>query len=259
MKGRKMKRSKLAMLTPGFLLVAGLMIGLTTTASATAITTSGGGILAIGNLQGTLVGVSQTCINWGYPAACQTTTGIADSVSGIDPFFLLGPGTIKDLPLGVALPLVDFQTVQSTLGLVHFDMTSFIAPVVAGVNNCTTFALGAECAPAGSPFLLKQSDTNQVGITMNLNEIAYLNTSTTGSTPYKAIFTTQISGVIPGTTIVATIPNILAYLGASASNNITATWSATESPQPIPEPGQLLIMGSGLIGLALLKRRKARS
>src|SRR5436305_553721 len=96
-----------------------------TKASATPIPLGGGGVLNISNLVGTLVGVSGTCINWNYPAACTAATSVQDSVSGSDPaVFTVGStplDTIKDLPVGVSLPLIDFQTVQSPLpgGVVH--------------------------------------------------------------------------------------------------------------------------------------------
>src|SRR5579863_10166503 len=72
---------------------------------ATSIPLGGGGILQLDNMTGQLVGVDNTCINWGWPAGCQTTTGIQDTVSGQDPaVFTVGStplDTIKDLPSGV--------------------------------------------------------------------------------------------------------------------------------------------------------------
>ena len=108
---------------------------------AAAIPVGGGGVLQLSNLTGQLVGVNASCINWGQPAACQTTTGIQDSVSGSDPaLFTVGStalDTIKDLPFGVATPLVGFMTVQSPLpgGQVLFDLNSLVVPGAFG--NCT--------------------------------------------------------------------------------------------------------------------------
>ena len=227
-------------------------------ASASPIPLDGGAVLNISNLVGTLVGVSNTCINWGYPAACSASTAVTDSVSGSDPavFTVGNTGTIKDLPLGVALPLVDFQTVLGPLGVVHFDLTAIQTPATPAGNNCSTFALSAICAPGGaSPFVLFQQSANQVGISMALSENAYLGTSSTGTTPYNAIFTTQLSGNLSnGQTV--TIPNILALIGGGGT--ITATWSATESPlSAVPEPSQLVLLGTGLVGLGLWRRRIA--
>src|SRR5689334_8490513 len=164
--------------------------------SASPIPLGGGAVLNISNLVGTLVGVSNACINWGYPAACSVNTAVPDSVSGSDPavFTVGNTGTIKDLPIGVVLPLVDFQTVAGPLGLVHFDLTAIQTPATPAGNNCSTFALSAICTPGGgSPFTLFQASANQVGISMAMSENAYLNTSATGTTPYNSIFTTQLS------------------------------------------------------------------
>ena len=231
-------------------------------ASATPVPLGGGGVLNISNLVGTLVGVSNSCINWGYPNPCSVNTAVPDSVSGSDPsLFTVGTtGTIKDLPIGVVLPLVDFQTVIGPLGVVHFDLTAIQTPATPAGNNCSTFALSAICAPGGgSPFTLFQQSANQVGISMAMSENAYLNTSGTGTTPYNAIFTTQLSGNLSNGQAV-TIPNILSLIGGGGT--ITATWSATESPlSAVPEPSQFFLLGSGLVGLGLWKsrQRSARS
>ena len=248
-------------LTVSVLAVAALAIA-PAQVSATPIPLGGGGVLNISNLVGTLVGVSNTCINWGYPAACSAATAVQDTVSGSDPaVFTVGAtalDTIKDLPIGVPLPLVDFETVQSPLpgGVVHFDLTSILVPATPVGNNCSTFALSAICTPGGgSPFTLFQQSSNQVGITLALSENAYTGSSGTGVTPYNAIFTTQLSGTLNnGQTV--TIPNILALIAGGGT--VTATWSATESPSAVPEPSQLLLLGTGLIGLGFLRRRIGR-
>jgi hypothetical protein len=202
----------------------------------TPIPVSNGAILQLSNLQTQLVALNNMCINWGTPAPCQTITGVGDTVSGSDnTVFTVGSGaangdTILDLPAGVATPLVGFETVQSPLpgGIVTFDLINIVVPASPAVNNCTAFALGAVCSPGGgSPFLLVQTSTIQVSISFSLNAIAYTGSSATGSTPYNAIFTTQLSGTLPNGAAV-TIPNILFFIAGGGT--ITTTWSATESP-----------------------------
>jgi hypothetical protein len=242
---------------------------------ATAIPLTGGAVLNINNLTGQLVGVSNACINWGTPGACQTTTGIPDSVSGSDAG-VFTPGstaqdTIQDLPSGVATPLVDFETVQSPLpgGVVNFDLTSIAIPAIPAGNNCTTFALSAICSPGGgSPFLLIQQGPTTVGITFDTNMIAYTGSSSV-STPYIGIFSTQLSGCLvalvagacPNPSVNSdTIPNLLNFI--AGGNAVTATWAAQESPVPTsgtPEPISFVLFGSGLVSLAVIGRKYRRS
>lgn len=224
---------------------------------AAAIPVGGGGVLQLSNLTGQLVGVNASCINWGQPAACQTTTGIQDSVSGSDPaLFTVGStalDTIKDLPFGVATPLVGFMTVQSPLpgGQVLFDLNSLVVPGAFG--NCTVFAVNATCNPGGgSIFVLFQNTANQVSISFSTTQSAYTGSIATGFTPYNGVFTTQLSGNLSNGNP-DTIPNILNFF--AAGNTITSTWSATLSPTP--EPGTWLLLGAGLIAAGSL--RKVRS
>lgn len=221
-----------------------------------------GAVLDLSNMSGQLVGVSNACINWGIPSACQTTTGIQDTVSGNDSTVFTNGSTsldtIKDLPAGVLIPLVDFMTVQSPLtgSEVFFDLTGIVIPAIPVGNNCTIFALSAICnAGGGSPFLLVQTGDNQVSISFDTTEIAYTGNSTSGSTPYVSVFTTQISGtLLNGNT--DTIPNILNYVAGGGA--IDSTWSASQSPV-VPEPMSFILLGSGLLGMGLLSRWSRRS
>jgi PEP-CTERM motif-containing protein len=224
---------------------------------ATALPVDGNGILNISNLTGTLVGISNSCIDWANAGVCQTTTGIQDSVSGSDATqFNVGNtalDTIKDIPGGVSLPLVDFQTVDSPLagGVVNFDLTSVVIPGALG--NCASSAVFTTCSPAGSDFVLFQQTADQVAISFATNEIAYTGTSASGFTPYVGIFTTELSGKLPDGSDV-NIPDILNYVAGGGT--LTAAWSATESP--VPEPSQFaFLFAAGLIGVVLYSRRRA--
>lgn len=226
---------------------------------ATSIPLGGGGILNLSNMPGTVVGVSSVCINWSGVAGPCVTGSVQDAVSGTDPIFVSGStaaDTIKNLPAGVATPLVGFETVQSTLpgGVITFDLTSIVLPGASG--NCATDVF---CRPGGpSPFSFTQNSANQVSVSFAVTLLAYTGTSASGTTVYNGVFTTQLSGTLPnGATV--TIPNILAF--EAGGGNITSTWSATESPvapATVPEPLSFMLLGSGLVGVSVLGRRRYR-
>lgn len=212
---------------------------LPTHAFATAVPLTGGGVLNIANATGALVGVSSSCIDWGYPAPCQTLTGIPVTVGASDSnLFVANSSTssIKDIPFAVSLPLVAFKQIQSPLpgGFVYFDLTGITVPAPPAVNDCTSGAVSSFCWPGNnSPFLLYQATANQVFISFATTERAYTGSSTTGSTPYEGIFTTQLSGTLLNGQP-ATIPNVLNYIAAGGT--VTATWSSQESPVPQSPP-----------------------
>jgi len=235
----------------------------------------GSGNVSLANMAGTFVGVAggaNPCLDFGFPAACQTTTGIQDAVSSMDTTnFTSGStaaDTIRDVFLFGALPVVDFETVASPLsgGVVNFNLTSIITPPTPVGNNCTTFSPSAVCAPgSGSPLILTQEGSSQVNVTFSVDLAAYTGTSATGSTPYLGIFSTNLSGSLPTMTgnpfsgTADTIPDILGFIGDGGT--ITSTWSAQESAiTATPEPLSFFLLGSGLVGLSLLGRhRRARS
>ena len=227
---------------------------------ATSIPLGGGGVLNLSNFTGQLVGVSPACINWGAPAACQTATGIPDTISGTDAaVFTVGSNvldTIKDLPNGVAIPLVDFVTAQSPLagGVVHFDLNSIVIPGAFG--TCNTFGVNNVCNPGGnSPFVLFQSTATQISVTFSVSASAYTGTSASGTTGYDGIFSTTLSGVLANNQP-ATIPNLLNFF-AVPGNVVNATWSATFSPSTtVPEPGTWMLLGLSLITLGSLRKFK---
>jgi len=235
----------------------------------------GSGNLSLANMAGTFVGVGggvNPCLDFGYPAACQTVTGIQDSVSTMDTTsFTSGStaaDTIKDVFLLGALPVVDFETVQSPLagGVVNFDLTSIVTPATPVGNNCTTYASNAVCSPGGgSPFILTQEGTAQnpqVNVTFSVDLAAYTGTSATGTTPYIGIFSTNLSGTLPVTAgnpfsgAADTIPDVLQFIADGGT--ITSTWSAQESAiTGTPEPLSFFLLGSGLVALSLLGRWKS--
>lgn len=261
----------------GFMAVTVLTVG-STAMFATPIPYQTTGVLN-GSSSATLVAVTTAtpCISFAGQSTCSTTPTAYD-VTGQDPIFLSGQnqGTIRDI--ATTFPIVSFKTANLTVpgGPAIFDLLNITSP--QGFPACT-FTTAAGACNSNNTFLLTQLADNQVGITLTTNEIGYLGNSGTGSTPYKGIFTSQLSGnllqfgcVVSGIqTCQTTIGNILIFEATAAqttaaglgaigqSGTIRSTWSVTESPNTaVPEPTSFVLIGAGLLGLGVFaKRRKS--
>ena len=238
-------------------------------AFATALPITDTGVLL---LNGTSMGISSVpapCINFAGGATCAGASH-SMSVSGSSNLFSApSSGTIKDI--GVTFPISQFETVAGAGALsgqtINFDLTSLqlnasTTGTCSGpnVNNALN-----TCSLAGSPFVLAESVSGtQVSLQFAVLLNAYTGTAGSGVTSYIGTFSTQLSGTLSGTGacagLAANIGNILSC--EAAAGTLLSTWSATELPNPAsstPEPGTLLLMGSGLAGLAGYIRRFKRS
>jgi len=202
------------------------------------------GTLNVANCNGGGVTVTATTITWlpsaGTGVGCiDTGLGTNLTFSGGGPLGAGVAGTIKNLTVGG--------------GSVDMFMTFTATPldfILNGLgpgsgNSCAGVTLGGTCSPAGSPFVLTDLGAS-TGI--SLNAFGTANDGTVGSSNWFGAFTTQIN---------LTIPQILAAI-AVEGGSITSTHSAsfTVSSAPVPEPATLSMMGIGLLGLGLLRRRK---
>jgi hypothetical protein len=231
--------------------IAGMALLISSTAGAAPLT----GTFDTAGTGGVRVGPN--FIDWGQ------TGGIFGSTNG-DLFFVNATGsfssleattgTIHDLnsasnPVGTNFVLHNFltSTVQPTW---DFELT-FIQPGAGTAAGCTT-AVGAICTPfVGSPFTI----TNLVGggSSVALTLMGLISDPVGPATNFVGTFTTQFAD-LNAAEIIALL-NTQGFVQSSHS----ASFTVTAGPNVIPEPASLLLLGTGLLGASVLRRRQRTS
>jgi hypothetical protein len=238
--------SSCAVATLGFALAHG-----TASASIIAPGTINVAIAGTGTVFVTGNGITTGCLDFANGgqtiASCQPagSTGSFLVISGSAPFAYPDPGTIKDLPPATNT-LSQFLTIATPTN-VFFDLTS-VQSTTTQVGTCGLTGDTANldsCELANSPFVITNLNGNAY-IAFTTTLAGYTGTLASGSTPFQGIFSTTIAG--------GSISSVLTAFQSSGS--ITSSWSGTLISNSVPEPGTFVLLGSALLGIGGIIRRK---
>jgi hypothetical protein len=186
----------------------------------------------------------------GSPAAC-LQLGFGTNITSVGDGVLTGAspaGTINDLDLVLGSGAAGFMTfIGSGVNLV-FDLDPVGGFGPGSSTNCDTNpGVNNSCSVPDSPFILTQtvSNTGSIGTSVSLSAHGTILDLGDGTTSFwSGSFTTQINGMSP-----AQIQDVIVG-GGSIQSSFSGEFDVT------PEPVSMLLIGGGLVALAVLRRRR---
>lgn len=239
-----MKRFRMASLA-----AAAMIFGMATAARADIV-----GPFNVANCPGGGVTVTGTQIIWS-PNGTAADTGCVDTGIGTNVTYsggTLGPGVtgdIKNLTIGGGV-VPDFMTFPAISPALRFDLTGFSIPNPTLGTNCAGATVsGQSCVVVpGSPFLLTYlgvvngKPTTVIGLGAGGSV-----TDGSSTAQWGGGFSTQINDTPAG---------IQATFFSTGSIASTHSGQFTITPTAVPEPATVFLLGSGLLGIGVMLRRR---
>jgi len=219
---------------------------------------------------------SSTCGDVGNPLPCSASALFTVVNANPNEFTVTLSNTLTSIrdagqlvtDLGFTLSATTPTLFSSSGTFVNIGPTSGGGVPTVGITGATGWGFGSNNDAVANNWLLCIICGNGVsaggaqpsqGIIDNEAMYSSANASIAGNGPHNpflesgAIFTFHTSAALP---TVDPFSNVMISFGTTFGNDVSAEGGGTIIDVPVPEPVSLMLAGGGLIGLAMLKRRR---